>query len=1466
MSKKITAKQIRKFIKKTFTGLLVGVFLFNCTFGWAQGEKLFSTDTENMSFSSGPAKHSKLAAKLRTTLSGFKERCKAAAICRFIEKNINSSLEDVRTQFQNVKSNFENIHFSFLPNEIIIEIPEEGMAVRYFNPTEANAITPYSDIRRFRTKEINPGFLSRQIIYRIKALPERESISPTESSIALARKAFSDPQQYRDIILNRIRINPLERYDGKGLVCFFLTKFCPVGCRRCFYSSPPPNGKRTRDDTFTEEGVTKLIKFIEDANIGYLLVAGGGDPFVELKSVCRITEEAKADTIVLVTSGFWAKHKKCAQKVVDKIYKAFKKRNSKARVILRLSVDNDHVEKIGMQPILNLLEIFQEKFANEEMFELQVHTMFDDPTIDELLRRLPVRTTLTTMAKPIAEMTPITDRDVAIKVTGREMKVTLENGFPFIVGFAKFFYTDWRVNLNNRDIVERNTEIFDRDMVQSQNNNPAVVFNTSGRKGLDFFINHDGNVMSWGCNTPDNSLSLYDYDARTIIEKIFADVISLSFIEKGIPYRDAILNEVNPKAVLRLKAINMRDFGGSIVNEEAKSRLYLSIRVFQDYIMEGRVSLDSLPPEIQKLVSLDKQTLIRLYHESDYSIIDQYLSRPGVSVSELLTLYDLISLGHYDVTPEEMEEAIRGTGLLTKSQREEFFTKIELRNDQRVKQFFEWTTDGDYEACKSFLQECISIYNGDSKDVERIFRERYLPYILTNAPPFHITGLRNYLINTSEMNEIALTIATDAQYELELKLNSPSPQERKTALKELSKMIEYGIIECAPKVEESNIHIHSKYSFSPYYPEAIAYWAKRAGLRHVGIMDHDTVDGIESFREAREALQQNGISGFEMRGNLAGTPVENRIFNASDVPNVIYLLCQGLPFPEHPSITGMLAGIRKAKDKRNRAMINKVNKRLEEVKAGIVLDYDNDIIPLAENGNCVDRHLMLALVHKINENYLGKAREETYARIIGKEELSKADKKAIATLKGAASLLRYGLLKPMARAGTKVSCFILPNENECPSVEYIVSEIKKANGIPIYPYPEPAEADRIKEEKTLRELFPYLKSIDFLGIEIMTNRISEEDIERLVNLADEFGLKVFTYRDVNKETVPLVQDKASVSKYPQLRESADFLAGHEFLARYTGFGYYSQKIIDVLPDDNERFRFFVSIGAFCFKELQILSKELEASPDKWAFVKKLIEEKLATGEQKSEITNAKKHTSYIDKNKTLFENTLGEGKPDVLFRVPIEVIESAGMENIRSFLAIFQDAPNGYVELFYMSGFGKVTESIYKKYGLQKKPLPEDLKDHKRRTRENTVTLFPVLKGEELDEIKIRSRLGSVDMSPKNTVLSPIGLQHDQAGLIRSTVLGLKIMNIARDIRKGIEITDEYKDEVQRIVLEDLKLICDRNDMKGLAADDIISLAISDNMTSIVRTLKKLIKLLPITPIDPEELRQIFEHAAKKFA
>lgn len=231
------------------------------------------------------------------------------------------------------------------------------------------------------------------------------------------------------------------------------------------------------------------------------------------------------------------------------------------------------------------------------------------------------------------------------------------------------------------------------------------------------------------------------------------------------------------------------------------------------------------------------------------------------------------------------------------------------------------------------------------------------------------------------------------------------------------------------------------------------------------------------------------------------------------------------------------------------------------------------------------------------------------------------------------------------------------------------------------------------------------------------------------------------------------------------------------------------------------------------------------------------------------------------------EELVSEGEQ--LIRVPVEVLESMKLEDkecVKAYLRAFQASPRSYVELFYMSGHvGELTKAVYGKYDLEQ----QDLSGF-RRSRANTLTLLPVYKGEKISQTTIMERIGTVSMTLEDTLVLPIGLENDSLGLITHTLLGLRIMKVIREIgkqgltdkvrRRGVKALDQdfIDSYIRRPILEEYKHICNSEEPFTLRPKDIIKLAMGKN---IVKVVNKLIRLLPITPIDPEHLREIYELA-----
>lgn len=463
---------------------------------------------------------------------------------------------------------------------------------------------------------------------------------------------FKNPQYYRNIILRNLTNDLVkEELKGKGIACVFLTRFCPVSCDFCFFKSLPNNSTKTEKDAFNQIGMNNLVTFINKADLAYLLVSGGGDPFTEFDNILRLIKETNVDKIVLVTSGFWATNKQKTFTYLNRIYENIKNKE----VVLRLSYDEYHTKKLSSKTIYNILEIFENYFCNNPNFKFRVHTMIDDPAINNFLNQFSEKIKLTELVNFN------TDSKIVLKINPYDYKITLKNGFSFEIGFANKFYPDEKIDMGNPDIVSRNLEVFEQDLKNSQNYNSSVALNNDGSKGLDFWINYNGNICTWGNQVPDNIQNIYFDSYEEVIHRNFSDPITASYLRNGSLYRYNILNEVSPSTVLKSKLINIRDYVGAILFEEDKIRLYYTIRTLQDFykdkILEDK-DLHSLPKNLQDAIKQDKEYLKNLYKNSDYTIIDQFLSKRH-SKKDALKLLELIKLKHYEVDDIKVDNFIK---------------------------------------------------------------------------------------------------------------------------------------------------------------------------------------------------------------------------------------------------------------------------------------------------------------------------------------------------------------------------------------------------------------------------------------------------------------------------------------------------------------------------------------------------------------------------------------------------------------------------------------------------------------------------------------------------------------------------------------------------------------------------------------------------------------------------------------
>lgn len=99
-----------------------------------------------------------------------------------------------------------------------------------------------------------------------------------------------------------------KKFNSKFMLCAWVTKLCPARCESCFFKSNMyHSGTPDEKYQFSQYGVDRLIKFINDSNNSYLMLSGGGEPMVRKDIVNEIIRRVKSDRIVIVTSAIWAK-------------------------------------------------------------------------------------------------------------------------------------------------------------------------------------------------------------------------------------------------------------------------------------------------------------------------------------------------------------------------------------------------------------------------------------------------------------------------------------------------------------------------------------------------------------------------------------------------------------------------------------------------------------------------------------------------------------------------------------------------------------------------------------------------------------------------------------------------------------------------------------------------------------------------------------------------------------------------------------------------------------------------------------------------------------------------------------------------------------------------------------------------------------------------------------------------------
>lgn len=467
---------------------------------------------------------------------------------------------------------------------------------------------------------------------------------------------FNYPEMYIDSINKQEGLLKIDKkkYAGKSLVLVMFTSVCDVGCPFCCFKALSSASKKNIKNQFTPEGVDKFIDFANKANVGYLQISGGGEPFLEKEALLKSIEKINADRIVLVTGGLWAYNKERAEKYLDEIYQAIKKRKKKARISIRLSVSQYHSIKLKHLPLENLINIFESKYRYNKNFTLQIKTFKEDSTLENNLKTIGRK-------YKIEKFQPNkSDDDKIIKIMPWKSKLILDSGFEIIIGISRVFYPSFRPNLHNNESFMKMVELYDIDLDESQNYFPSRVYNSDGGFGLDWLVEYNGNISTWQNSIQDDQLNIYEDNYETSLNHTLTNLITRAYIDNGSKYREKIVLEISPKTVTLMKANGIRDYASAILFADAKIRLYAYIRILQDYIKQGLVNeklIENMPVSMQKLIKSPKNVIKKYYLNSNTSILNQELSEQ-LDRDKYKDFLGLVKLGHFEMSEQDVQTAI----------------------------------------------------------------------------------------------------------------------------------------------------------------------------------------------------------------------------------------------------------------------------------------------------------------------------------------------------------------------------------------------------------------------------------------------------------------------------------------------------------------------------------------------------------------------------------------------------------------------------------------------------------------------------------------------------------------------------------------------------------------------------------------------------------------------------------------
>jgi len=335
----------------------------------------------------------------------------------------------------------------------------------------------------------------------------------------------------------------------------------------------------------------------------------------------------------------------------------------------------------------------------------------------------------------------------------------------------------------------------------------------------------------------------------------------------------------------------------------------------------------------------------------------------------------------------------------------------------------------------------------------------------------------------------------------------------------------------------TNNHVHSKYSFSPYSPSKIVFEAYKNGLAAIGIMDHDSIGGAREFIEAGKIAKIPTTVGAEIRTDWSNTQFRDITINNPNQKACVYTCIHGIKEDKIDEVDDFLSPIRRARNERNRKMVENLNRLIPDIK----LDFEKDVMNVSyasDGGSITERHILLAAANTLIE-IVGK-KEKLINYFNQKLTINLNDKQKAYLMDDDCDIYEYDIIN-ILKANYLNKIYVDAQSPEIPDVFDAIKFAHKIDAIIAYVYSGDVINSITEDKKNqkfeddfIEDLFKYNKSIGFDAVAFMPTRNTEEQLDKVMNLCRKNDLIQINGEDINQPRQPFVCEKLSDKKYAHL--------------------------------------------------------------------------------------------------------------------------------------------------------------------------------------------------------------------------------------------------------------------------------------------------------------------------------------------